>query len=141
MNKHSQKVKAWIVISILCVSGAISSGSSVFCVGDEGHSRIERLVESCCDPDVNSESGCAFKSENREDTECGDCIDIEISNLLSTNRSEKSSHDFSPQLFTSIKRLYSRDLNPVSSYTGQELFPSLFPYTAHLVAITTVFIL
>lgn len=100
MKKYGQKYIAWILISIFGVACSLSSGSRVFCVGDEGHSNIEQAVESCCDPDTSPQSRGPLSGNAREDSDCGDCSDIDISALLSTILKGKSSREFPPLYLT-----------------------------------------
>lgn len=131
---------AWTLVAIFSASGSFSGMPGILCLSGAGHSRIESSGTSCCNPDISSESDGAFESNNHEDTGCGDCNDIEVSNLLSTYRSVKRSHDFPPPPFTSISRLHSRDLIPVSFFGKRNILPSSSPTISQLVVSTTILI-
>lgn len=141
MKRPNQKRTAWILIAIFGISGAVSSGGRVLCIGADGHSQIEQAVEACCIPGVVSDFDRAFNDVNQEDSECGDCNDIEVSNLLSFNRSVIRSDWESPQLFASINYLDSRALISILAFDKRDILKTLSPTVSYLVVTTTVLIL
>ena len=141
MKRPTQKLTALILITIFGISDAVLSGGHVLCVGAEGHSQIERAVASCCNPDVIFESDRASNSDNHEGAECGDCNDIEVSNLLSNNRSVVRSDCEAPPLYSSINYLDRRALIPVSTFDRRDILITSSPTVSQIVVTTTVLIL
>jgi hypothetical protein len=108
MKKHSQKYIAWILISIFGVACSVLSGSKVLCVGDEGHSKIEQAVVSCCDQVVPHLSKDDLSSDAHQGDECGDCSDVDVSGLVAIGHKWKSSHDLTSSDFNSASYINSK---------------------------------
>lgn len=115
---------------------SVSSGSRVFCVGDEGHSKIEQAMKSCCVQDTSLQSEGALTSDAHEDDECGDCADIEVTALFTTRLNGESSYDLLPSHFTPVCYIDSKPLISVTSPEENDNSRS-FNLTLSLLIITT----
>lgn len=141
MKKYIKKLFAYALLVVLGFSGAVSSGGNVLCVGDDGHSRIEQAIDSCCLPIANLESNKSSAGDNHQDAECGDCNDIEVSDLLLTNRSVERSDCKAPLCYALINYLDSRALTLASTFDKHAIFVTLSPTIAQLVVTTAVLII
>lgn len=140
-QKSDQKLTVWLLIAIFGFSGAISSGNRVLCVGEDGHSQIEQAVESCCFPNVTLNQDKDSKNDNPEDSECGDCNDIEVSDMVSNNRSIVRSDCEAPPLYASISVLDSRALIHTRIFDKRDIPITSSPAVSQLVVTTTVLII
>lgn len=140
MKRQRQKYIVWAWMSVFSLSFAISGSDSVLCVGDEGHSRIERAVDSCCNVDFLFESDIASKNDNHDDSECGGCDDIEVSNTLSKSASVKRTDDISLRHFVLVGSLHSIDFVSVS-FSGFRNVLSFIPATAPQLAVSTTILI
>lgn len=131
---------AWTLVSLFSVSGSFSGAPDFLCVSSAGHSRIESSGKACCNPRISSESSIAFEHSYPDETGCGDCNDIEVSSLLSINRSAKRIHDYTAPRVASISHFYSRNLAPVSFFDERNILQTLPITISQIVVRTTILI-
>lgn len=140
MNELSQKLTTWMLISIFGIACSVLSGGRILCIGDSGHSKIEQQVESCCTLETSTQPAVAVSSTNHKDDECGDCNDIDVSTLLSSNVNVRSSYDSTPAHFAATCYISSKLLIPNSTYGKNDNSISFNPTLSKLAVTTTVLI-
>lgn len=140
MNPAKHNWIAWTLASLFSLSGLFSGAPGFLCVSGAGHSRIENSGNSCCNPNISSESSIAFENSFPDDTGCGDCNDIEVSSLLSISQSAKRIHDYPAPRVASVSHFYSRNLAPVSFFDERYILQTLPITISQIVVRTTIII-
>ncbi len=151
MKKARRIYTAWILISILGFSYSVSSGSSILCLSDDGHSKIEQAIEPCCTVEPSEliavyhednlcfEGDC-FEANCHEDSDCGDCNDIEVLSLLSIKHNQKRSRDLTPILYNLISQLCLVELGSTSSIEYRRLVEPPFLTVSQVALRATILI-
>ncbi len=140
MKNHKQELMVWALLAVFGICGAVSGGNRVLCFGEEGHSKIEQVVETCFKIDVSAASSISSRNCNHEGSECGNCNDVQVSDLFSSSVSEKRTRDFlTPHVAIPGERQSSK-LTPITTPRTTDILPVSFSRAFQLVVATTVII-
>lgn len=76
-SKHPATATAFLLATLLVVSGAAQISAVVVCVGLDGHADVESLFDNCCLSDAGA--ACDDASDRSDaDSACGDCTDLQV---------------------------------------------------------------
>lgn len=92
MNYRIKKTVTWL----FCLSfliGVTYSGYSVLCISTDGHSEFETLSFPCCTAIEDSSELNTSDSKHNEQSECFNCLDVEVGNLQQGQRFQRDDFD------------------------------------------------